>query len=118
MISIDHLCQCMVSDIYHYDTDTNDALKTKIIHRICNIVGWKEERTCENQLHPITLATQDKTLTGDGLQNGGLFTCLRCHGVIIRERCRLDSEQYSSTSFTLTAIFGNYGFVVSRRLKF
>ena len=43
----------------------------------------------DNQLHRITLATQDTTMIDHGLQNGGLF------------------------SFTLTAVFGNFGFAVS-----
>jgi len=36
--------------------------------------GTKCARTFKSQFHPVTLATQDRTLIDHGLQNGGLFT--------------------------------------------
>jgi len=36
--------------------------------------GSSGPRTFENELYPITLATQDRTLIDQGLQNGCLFT--------------------------------------------
>ena len=45
--------------------------------RITTLQGRGPSRTFENQLHLITLATQDMTLIDHRLQNGGLFTFCR-----------------------------------------
>ena len=45
--------------------------------RITTLQDRGPSRTFENQLHLITLATQDMTLIDHRLQNGGLFTFCR-----------------------------------------
>jgi len=45
-----------------------------LLHSVTVSTARNHVHSTKNQLHPITLATQDRTLIDHGLQNGGLFT--------------------------------------------
>ena len=51
--------------------------------RITTLQDRGPSRTFENQLHLITLATQDMTLIDHRLQNGGLFTFCRFYRAML-----------------------------------